>query len=95
MIKTKRSRVYSTIHSLIAAKAPDVLELYINEDLIIQKIEEEEVSEREFNQLISDFESKKIDSETFKSKILLAKAKQNEELQKQINDFSKNLIIMI
>jgi len=87
--KTKRSRVYSTIHSLIAAKAPDVLELYINEDLIIQKIEEErEVSEREFNQLISDFESKKIDSETL-SKILLAKAKQNEELKKQINDFSK------
>lgn len=87
--KTKKSRVYSTIHSLIAAKAQDVIELYINEILISQKIEEErETSEREFNQLIEDFSNKKIDAETL-NKILHRKAQENEELGKQLKEFSK------
>ncbi len=87
--KIKKSRVYSTIHSLIAAKASEVIELYINEKLIIQKIEEErEDSEREFNQLIEDFSNKKIDADTL-NKILHKKAQENEELEKQLKEFSK------
>ncbi|OOG18830.1 histidine kinase [Sphingobacterium sp. CZ-UAM] len=87
--RTKKSRVYATIHTLIAAKASEVLELYINENLIIQKIEEErEISEREFNQLIDDFAKKKIDGEIL-SKILHKKAQENEELEKQLKEFSK------
>lgn len=87
--KIKKSRVYSTIHSLIAAKASEVIELYINENLITQKIEEErEASEREFNQLIEDFSNKKIDADTL-SKILHKKAQENEELEKQLKEFSK------
>ena len=87
--KIKKSRVYSTIHSLIAAKASEVIELYINENLITQKIEEErEASEREFNQLIEDFSNKKIDADTL-NKILHKKAQENEELEKQLKEFSK------
>lgn len=87
--KLKKSRVYSTIHSLIAAKASEVIELYINEKLITQKIEEErEASEREFNQLIEDFSNKKIDADTL-SKILHKKAQENEELENQLKEFSK------
>lgn len=87
--KIKKSRVYSTIHSLIAAKASEVIELYINENLITQKIEEErEASEREFNQLIEDFSNKKIDADTL-NKILQKKAQENEELEKQLKEFSK------
>ena len=87
--KIKKSRVYSTIHSLIAAKASEVIELYINENLITQKIEEErEASEREFNQLIEDFSNKKIDADTL-NKILQKKAEENEELEKQLKEFSK------
>jgi signal transduction histidine kinase len=87
--KTKKSRVYSAIHSIIAAKADNVIELYINEKLITDKIEEERKnSEIEFEQLIVDFEDKKIDSDTL-SRILAKKAEQNEELEKQIKDFSK------
>ncbi|HEX8268477.1 MAG TPA: ATP-binding protein [Flavobacterium sp.] len=87
--KTKRSRVYSTIHQLISAKASEVIELYINETLIIQKIEEErEISEREFNQLVEDFGNKKIDAETL-NKILHKKAQENKEIEKQLKEFSK------
>ena len=87
--ETKRSRVYSAIHSIISAKVDDVIELYINEKLITDKIEEERKnSEIEFEQLIIDFEDKKIDSDTL-SRILAKKAEQNEELEKQIKDFSK------
>jgi len=86
---TKQRRVYLSIHSIISAKADNVIELYINEDLILDKINEEKVqSEKEFEQLISDFESKKIDGDTL-NKILLKKSKENEELEKQINDFTK------
>lgn len=87
--KTKKNRIYSTIHSLISAKVSDVIELYINENLITQKIDEErEASEREFNQLIEDFSNKKIDSDTL-NKILHKKAQENEELEKQLKEFSK------
>ncbi|SEB00829.1 Histidine kinase-, DNA gyrase B-, and HSP90-like ATPase [Flavobacterium gillisiae] len=86
---TKQKRVYSTIHNIISAKASEVIELYINENLITQKIDEErEVTEREFNQLIEDFSNKKIDSNTL-NKILQKKALENADLEKQLKEFSK------
>jgi len=86
---TKQKRIYSTIHNIISAKANEVLELYINENLITQKIEEEkETSEKEFNQLIEDFSNKKIDADTL-NKILHKKAQENKELAKQLKEFSK------
>lgn len=86
---TKKRRVYETIHSIISAKADNVIELYINEDLILNKIEEEKLNaEREFEKLISDFENKKIDGETL-NRILQKKALDNKDLEKQINDLSK------
>jgi len=86
---TKKRRVYESIHSIISAKAENVIELYINEDLILNKIEEEKLNaEREFEQLISDFENKKIDGETL-NRILQKKALDNKDLEKQINDLSK------
>lgn len=88
-IKTKQQRVYNSIHSIISAKASDVIELYINEKLITQKIEEErEKSEKEFEQLIKDFENKKIDTDTL-NRILQKKAEQNKELEKQLKEFAK------
>lgn len=87
--KTKQLRVYSTIHNIISAKSSDVIELYINENLITQKVEEERVeSEREFNQLIEDFSNKKIDADTL-NKILYRKSVENAELEKQLKEFSK------
>lgn len=87
--RTKQLRVYSTIHSIISAKSQDVIELYINENLITKKIEEEKrISEREFNQLIEDFSNKKIDADIL-NKILTRKAIENEELDKQLKEFSK------
>jgi signal transduction histidine kinase len=86
-IKTKR--VYESIHSIINAKPENVIELYINQDLILNKIEEEKKnSEREFNQLIKDFDDKKVDQDTL-SRILQKKLLQNKDLEKQINDLSK------
>jgi signal transduction histidine kinase len=86
---TKRRRIYQSIHSIIGAKGDNVIELYINENLILEKIEEEKVnSEREFEQLITDFENKKIDGETL-NRILQKKAIENQDLEKQIADFSK------
>ncbi len=88
-LDVKQRRVYNAIHSIISAKIDDVIELYINENLITQKIEEErEKSEKEFQQLIDDFENKKIDSEIL-NRILLRKAEQNAELEKQLKEFSK------
>ena len=85
----KRRRIYSSIHSIIGAKASDVIELYINENLILDKIEEEKANaEREFEQLITDFENKKIDGDTL-NRILQRKAIENKELERQIADFSK------
>ena len=86
---TKQKRTYSAIHSIISAKISDVLELYINEDLITQKIQEErEKSEREIKQLIKDFEDKKIDTEAL-NRILLRKAEQNQELEKELKDLNR------
>lgn len=86
---TKKRRIYQSIHSIISAKAENVLELYINQDLILNKIYEEKLNaEREFEQLIKDFENKKIDSDTL-NRILQRKAIENKDLEKQINDFSK------
>lgn len=86
---TKKRRIYESIHSIIGAKADNVIELYINEDLILNKIEEEKLnSEREFEQLITDFENKKIDADTL-NRILQKKAIENKDLEKQISDFSK------
>jgi signal transduction histidine kinase len=86
---TKKRRIYRSIHSIINAKSDNVIELYINEGLILDKIQEEKVnSEREFEQLITDFENKKIDAETL-NRILQKKAIENKELEKQLNDFSK------
>lgn len=88
-IVTKQRRVYTAIHNIISAKPSEVIELYINENLILSKIEEERnASEREFNQLIDDFSNKKIDSDTL-NRILQKKAKENEELEKQLREFSK------
>ncbi|CAA0237616.1 Histidine kinase [Tenacibaculum maritimum] len=87
--EVKQKRVYNAIHSIISAKAGEVIELYINENLITQKIEEERLkSEREFQQLIEDFDNKKIDSETL-GRILQRKAEQNAELEKQLKEFDK------
>jgi len=86
---TKREQIYQTIHSIISisAKSGNVIELSINENLILEKIQEERINaEREFEQLISDFEAKKIDGETL-NRILKQKANKNKELEKQINDF--------
>nr|WP_315196816.1 ATP-binding protein [uncultured Flavobacterium sp.] len=86
---TKKRRVYESIHSIISAKADNVIELYINENLILDKIQEEKLNaEREFEQLINDFENKKIDGETL-NRILQKKAIENKDLEKQINDLSK------
>ncbi|MBW2962941.1 sensor histidine kinase [Mesonia aestuariivivens] len=87
--QTKQRRTYGAIHSIISARVNDVIELYINENLITQKIEEErQKSEREFQQLIEDFDNKKIDSETL-GRILQRKAEQNAELEKQLKEFAK------
>jgi signal transduction histidine kinase len=86
---TKKRRIYESIHSIISARADNVIEIYINEDLILDKIQEEKLNaEREFEQLISDFENKKIDGDTL-NRILQKKAIDNKDLEKQINDLSK------
>lgn len=87
--EAKRRRVYDSIHSIIGAKTDNVIELYINQDLILNKLKvEKENSEREFEQLISDFENKKIDGDIL-ARILQKKAEQNKELEKQLADFTK------
>lgn len=89
---SKRKRVYDSIHSIIGTKAEILEELYINEDLILSKIiDEKEKSEKEFEQLITDFESKKIDGDIL-SRILIRKAEQNVELEKQLAGFAKYTI---
>ena len=86
---TKSRRIYEAIHSIISAKSDNVIELYINENLILDKInEEKENSEREFEQLINDFENKKIDPDVL-NRILQKKAEQNKDLEKQLSDFTK------
>ncbi|MCT4185173.1 ATP-binding protein [Elizabethkingia anophelis] len=85
----KRRRIYEVIHSIIGAKSDTVIEIYINENLILDKIQEEkELSEREFNKLLNDFEKQKIDSDTL-NKILRKKAQQNKELEKEIRNLTR------
>lgn len=87
--KTKRRRIYESIHSIINASPKKVVELYINEDLIESKIiEEKELAEQEFSKLLSDFENKKISGDLL-AQILQKKAQESKELEKQLADFSK------
>lgn len=88
-VKTKRRRIYESIHSIINASPKKVVELYINEDLIESKIiEEKELAEQEFSKLLSDFENKKISGDLL-AQILQKKAQESKELEKQLADFSK------
>lgn len=87
--KTKRKRIYESIHSIINASPQKVIELYINENLIESKInEEKELAEQEFSRLLSDFENKKISGDLL-AQILQKKARESKELEKQLADFSK------
>ncbi len=87
--KTKRRRIYESIHSIINASPQKVIELYINEDLIESKIiEEKELAEQEFSRLLSDFENKKISGDQL-AQILQKKAQESEELEKQLAVFSR------
>ena len=87
--KTKRRRIYESIHSIINAYPQKVIELYINENLIESKIiEEKELAEQEFSRLLSDFENKKISGDLL-AQILQKKARESKELEKQLADFSK------
>jgi signal transduction histidine kinase len=87
--KTKRRRIYESIHSIINANPQKVIELYINENLIESKIiEEKELAEQEFSRLLSDFENKKISGDLL-AQILQKKAQESKELEKQLADFSK------
>lgn len=87
--KTKRRRIYESIHSIINASPQKVIELYINENLIESKInEEKELAEQEFSRLLSDFENKKISGDIL-AQILQKKAQESKELERQLADFSK------
>ncbi len=87
--KTKRKRIYESIHSIINASPQKVIELYINENLIESKInEEKELAEQEFSRLLSDFENKKISGDLL-AQILQKKAQESKELERQLADFSK------
>ena len=87
--KTKQRRIYESIHSIIGASPKNVIELYINESLIESKIAEEKaIAEKEFEQLLADFENKKISGELL-AQILRKKATESEELEKQLSAFSK------
>lgn len=85
----KERRIYSSINSIVGAKPDDVVELYINENLILNKINEEKTkSEKEYEQLISDFSNKKININTLND-IFQRRILENKELEKQLQDFSK------
>ena len=87
--KTKRKRIYESIHSIINTSPQKVIELYINENLIESKInEEKELAEQEFSRLLSDFENKKISGDLL-AQILQKKAQESKELERQLADFSK------
>ncbi len=87
--KTKRRRIYESIHSIINANPKKVVELYIDEGLIESKIiEEKELAEQEFSRLLSDFENKKISGDLL-AQILQKKAQESKDLEKQLAEFSK------
>ncbi|UPT67011.1 MAG: hypothetical protein M0D57_21775 [Sphingobacteriales bacterium JAD_PAG50586_3] len=57
----KFKRIYSLIHSIISTKPKEVISLYVNEDLIFQKVKEEkEIAENEFEKILDDFSNNKI-----------------------------------
>lgn len=88
-IVTKKRRIYESIHSIIYANPKKVVELYINEELIESKIDEEKkIAEQEFSKLLSDFENKKITGDLL-AQILQKKAKESSDLEKQLAAFSK------
>ncbi|WDF45993.1 sensor histidine kinase [Chryseobacterium sp. KACC 21268] len=88
-IKTKKRRVYESIHSIMGAKPETVIEIFINQDLILDKIEEEkEQSEREFIKILEDFEKHKIDTDTL-NRIIQRKADKNNEIDKEIFNLTK------
>ena len=85
----KFKRIFELIHSIIGAKQEEVISLYVNEDLILQKvIEEKELAEKEFEKLLDDFSNKKINVEVM-NRVLSRKAILDKQLLKQINEFSK------
>ena len=87
--KTKRNRIYGSIHSIIGASPQKTIELYINEHLISEKIEEEkQIAEREFAQLLEDFKAKKISGDLL-AQIIKKKAGESKELEKQLKDFAR------
>lgn len=88
-IVTKKRRIYESIHSIIYANPKKVVELYVNENLIESKIDEEKkIAEQEFSKLLSDFENKKITGDLL-AQILQKKAKESSDLEKQLAAFSK------
>lgn len=87
--KTKKGRIYESIHSIISANNNKVVELYINENLIETRIlEEKRIAEQEFSKLLEDFEKKKISGDLL-VQVLQKKAQKSKELEKQLADFSK------
>lgn len=85
----KFRRIYSLIHSIISTKPKDVISLYVNEDLILQRVKEErKIVEQEFEKILEDFTNNKIDADIL-NRVLTRKAELNKELQKQIKDFAK------
>lgn len=87
--KTKRSRIYGSIHSIIGASPQKTIELYINEHLISEKIEEEKlIAEKEFAQLLEDFKAKKISGDLL-AQIIKKKADESKELDRQLREFSR------
>lgn len=85
--KTKRSRIYGSIHSIIGALPQKTIELYINEHLISEKIEEEKlIAEKEFTQLLEDFKAKKISGDLL-AQIIQKKANESKELERQLKEF--------
>jgi hypothetical protein len=85
----KNNRVYDSIHAIISANPAEVIELYINENLILSKIaEQKEQSEKEFQQLLNDFENKNVDPRLLEQ-LLIKKARENKDVDKQLKEFSK------
>lgn len=85
----KFRRIYSLIHSIISTKPKDVISLYVNEDLILQRVKEErDIVEQEFEKILDDFSNNKISVDVL-NRVLEKKAELNKDLQKQLKDFAK------
>ncbi len=85
----KFRRIYSLIHSIISTKPKDVISLYVNENLILQRVnEEKEIVEQEFEKILEDFSNNKIGIDVL-NRVLEKKAELNKDLQKQLKEFSK------